>query len=115
VATDTLDQWVYFLKNEEIKDDFQAKGLIEAKEKLNVLKLNEAERAAYENHQKELHHQASIYESTYVLGRMEEREKQQQQRQQEKINSAKMMLKSELSVQDVAKFSGLTEDEVKAL
>ncbi|HBK84330.1 MAG TPA: hypothetical protein DDZ41_12195, partial [Flavobacterium sp.] len=26
VAKDTLDEWVYFLKNSEVKDDFKAKG-----------------------------------------------------------------------------------------
>ena len=26
IAKDTLDEWVYFLKNSEVKDDFKAKG-----------------------------------------------------------------------------------------
>jgi len=26
-AKDTLDQWIYYLKNNEIKDDFTAKGM----------------------------------------------------------------------------------------
>lgn len=127
VAKDTLDEWIYFLKNEEIKDEFRAKGLIEAKEKLDVLKLNSTEKAAYESHQKELHHQASIYESTYILGRVEgkeegreegreeERELQQKQRHAEKVESATMMLKSGLSIAKVAKFSGLRESEVEAI
>ena len=117
IAKDTLDEWIYFLKNEEIKDNFKAKGLVEAKEKLDVLKLNTKEKAAYESHQKELHHQASIYESTYILGqvegmekgiekgRVEEREIQEQQRHNEKIASARMMLSNGLSVADAAKFS----------
>ncbi|MFT4929953.1 MAG: putative transposase/invertase (TIGR01784 family) [Phenylobacterium sp.] len=70
-ATDTLDEWIYFLKNEEIKEHFKAKGLIEAKEKLDVLKLDDSDKAAYDKHQKELHHQASSYQSTYILGREE--------------------------------------------
>jgi hypothetical protein len=115
IATDTLDEWIYFLKNEEIKDNFKAKGLLEAKEKLDVLKLNEADKIAYESYQKELHHQASIYESTYILGRAEERELQQQQRHQEKIALAKAMLKSGLSPIDAAKFSGLNEQEIELL
>ena len=131
VAKDTLDEWVYFLKNEEIKDEFKAKGLIEAKDKLDILKLNSKDKAAFERHQKELHHQASIYESTYILGRVEgkelgieqgkeigreeERELQQKQRFAEKIESAKRMLKSGLSIADTAEFSGLNESEVAAI
>jgi len=30
-ARDTLDQWVYFLKNSEIKDEFNAKGMAAAR------------------------------------------------------------------------------------
>jgi predicted transposase/invertase (TIGR01784 family) len=75
VVTDTLDEWIYFLKNEEIKDDFQAKGLLEAQEALDVLKLNEAEKVAYDEHQKQIRHDASNYKSTYILGRVEGKEK----------------------------------------
>lgn len=49
-AKNTLDEWIYFLKNEEIKDNFRAKGLREAKKKLDYLKLPEAERKSYERY-----------------------------------------------------------------
>ena len=35
-AKDTLDEWVYFLKNSEVKDEFRAKGLKEAGEVLDI-------------------------------------------------------------------------------
>lgn len=44
---DKLDEWVYFLKNSEIKPTFSARGLKAASEKLNEMKLPEKERAAY--------------------------------------------------------------------
>lgn len=68
IAKDTLDEWIYFLKHEEIKDEFKAKGLKEAQEKLNVLKLPDEERRAYERYQEDLHYQASMFQSTYVDG-----------------------------------------------
>ncbi|HPI20122.1 MAG TPA: Rpn family recombination-promoting nuclease/putative transposase [Candidatus Kapabacteria bacterium] len=71
VAKNTLDEWVFFLKNEEIKDDFHAKGLTEAKKKLDILKLNKEEREIYDAYQFELHYQASMYLSTYTLGNLE--------------------------------------------
>jgi len=74
VAKNTLDEWIYFLKNEQIEENFTAKGLIEAKETLDVLKMNPQERLAYEHHQEELHYQASMYQSTYVLGKLEGKE-----------------------------------------
>jgi predicted transposase/invertase (TIGR01784 family) len=57
---DKLDQWIYFLKNEQIKNDFNAKGIQSAAHKLDVLRLNDDERRAYENFQKDLHQDASM-------------------------------------------------------
>jgi len=74
VAQNTLDEWIYFLKNEQIKDEFTAKGLAQAKATLDVLKMNAEERWAYERYQKQLHHEASLYKSTYGLGEIEGRE-----------------------------------------
>ncbi len=71
LAKDSLDEWIYFLKNEEIKSEFKAKGLAKAKEVLDYLKCSEAERREYEAFKESLHDQASMYESTYVVGQME--------------------------------------------
>ncbi len=71
VAKNTLDEWVFFLKNEEIKDGFHAKGLTEAKKKLDILKLSKEERDIYDSYQFELHYQASMYLSNYTLGNLE--------------------------------------------
>ena len=45
---DELDEWIYFFKTGEVKDEFTAAGLSEAKEKLNKLKLTPAERKEYD-------------------------------------------------------------------
>ncbi|MCI5144529.1 MAG: hypothetical protein D3923_03160 [Candidatus Electrothrix sp. AR3] len=71
IAKDSLDEWIYFLKNEEIKEEFSAKGLAKAKSTLDVLKLPEPERAAYERYQEDLHYRASMVHSSYYLGRKE--------------------------------------------
>ena len=68
IARDTLDEWIYFLKNEEIKANFRAKGLKKAKQELDILKLPEAERLAYERYRDDLHYQASMVESSYTVG-----------------------------------------------
>ncbi|MDF1550183.1 MAG: Rpn family recombination-promoting nuclease/putative transposase, partial [Bacteroidales bacterium] len=49
VAKNTLDEWIYFLKNSEIKDEFRAKGLPQAKDKLRVDNLGKSEKIAYEH------------------------------------------------------------------
>ncbi|MEY3194408.1 MAG: hypothetical protein RIQ78_505, partial [Bacteroidota bacterium] len=47
VAKDTLDEWIYFLKTAEIKDEFTAKGLKAASQKLDILKLEPTDRKEY--------------------------------------------------------------------
>ncbi|MBF0294363.1 MAG: hypothetical protein HQL96_04170, partial [Magnetococcales bacterium] len=73
IARDTLDEWIFFLKNEEIRDEFTARGLARAKEQLTILKLPETERQAYESYKEDLHYQASMVESTYGMGKLEGR------------------------------------------
>ena len=52
-ARNTLDEWIYFLKNSEIKEEFKAKGLLEAKEKMRVDNLKTNDKYDYEAYIKE--------------------------------------------------------------
>ena len=74
IATTSLDEWIYFLKNEEIKDDFKAKGIQKAKKSFSILSMTEAEQEAYARYQDDLRYQASLVESNYGLGLREGRE-----------------------------------------
>ncbi len=127
IAKDSLDEWIYFLKNEEIKDDFKAQGLKKAKQELDILKLPESERRAYEHYQDDLHYQASMVESTYTIGVMKGLEKGKQQglqeglkkgmekgEKQKAIEIAKSLLDI-LDIQTIAEKTGLSEAEIKAL
>lgn len=60
----TLDEWIYFLKNAEIKPSFSAKGLKEANEKLDTMKLPEKERKAYNAY---LRHLMSIASRNHTI------------------------------------------------
>jgi predicted transposase/invertase (TIGR01784 family) len=63
VAKNTLDEWMYFLKNSEVPDNFQAKGLQEAREKLRVESLPEAERKSYERFRENRRIERSVWET----------------------------------------------------
>ena len=47
VAKDTLDEWIYYLKNNRINDEFTAKGLNKAREILAFDILSEEEQKQY--------------------------------------------------------------------
>ena len=56
---DKLDEWIYFFKNAEIKNEFSAKGLKEAGERLDEMKLNEKDAKEYKIYLKQLRNTAS--------------------------------------------------------
>ncbi|MCY7330335.1 MAG: hypothetical protein LH618_17420, partial [Saprospiraceae bacterium] len=63
VAKDTLDEWIYFLKTAEIKEEFTAKGLKSASQKLDILKLDTADRKEYVRYMEAQRSDASFVET----------------------------------------------------
>ncbi|MBF0228234.1 MAG: Rpn family recombination-promoting nuclease/putative transposase [Desulfamplus sp.] len=125
IAKNTLDEWIYFLKNEEIKENFSAKGLKKAKEELSILKLPEEERRAYERYEDDLHYQASMVESTYTVGMLKgkkdgreeglkegRQEGKEEGRQEIALNLISAGL---LDLESISRFTGLTLEKVKML
>jgi predicted transposase/invertase (TIGR01784 family) len=68
LAKDSLDEWIYYLKNDVILDTFTAPGLREAKERLRVETLSSAERTAYNAHLMALSHEYSIMQTARTGG-----------------------------------------------
>ena len=108
LAKNTLDEWVYFFKNEDIKSDFHAKGLIKAKETFDVLNLPEEDRLEYKKYQENLHYQASMVESTYGEGKAEGIG----QRNRE---IALNLLREGLLTETIAKVTSLSIEEINKL
>ena len=54
ITEDDLDEWIYFLKNSDIKKEFKSKYIQECAKRLNINKLSEEERKEYEKHLKNL-------------------------------------------------------------
>lgn len=59
IIQDKLDEWIYFLKNGTVREEFSAKGLAEAKKKLDEINLSDDEKAAYKRYLKKLRDIAS--------------------------------------------------------
>ncbi len=107
-----MDEWIYFLKNEEIKDSFTAKGLKEAQEKLKLMKLPEDEQQAYNHYQDDLHYQASMFESSFGDGHREGRA----EGEFEKARQIASRLSAQgMSTEEIAKITGLEMAEIKII
>lgn len=107
-AKDTLDEWIYFLKNSEIKDGFKAKGLKEAEKVLDVMRLPKDEQYSYNRHLDSLHHKASE-----MLSLKEEAE--YQVRQEEKLELAKKAIQNGANNQFISAITDLTDEKIEEL
>ena len=68
-AKDTLDEWIYFLKNSEIKSEFKAKGLDEARKKLRYEQLSEQDKQTYNRYQENRRIEISVTETAIDIER----------------------------------------------
>ncbi len=100
LATTSLDEWIYFFKNEEIKDEFKAKGIQKAKESFSLLSLPEEEQLAYARYQDNLRYEASLVESNYGLGHIEGKE-------EGKLEVAERLVARGMSAAEAAAVAGI--------
>jgi predicted transposase/invertase (TIGR01784 family) len=104
IAKNSLDEWIYFLKNEEIKDKFGAKGLDRAKEALDVMKLGDKDRAVYKRREEN-----KIYKESLLYTAEKKGERKGEKRA--KIEIAKSLL-DVLDIETISLKTGLTIEEI---
>lgn len=68
VAKTPLDEWIKFLKTGEIDDTATAKGLPEARERLRIDAMPEAEKRAYDRDMEALRYQRSVIQTGWIEG-----------------------------------------------
>jgi predicted transposase/invertase (TIGR01784 family) len=107
-AKDTLDEWVYFLKNNAVKDEFSAKGLLEAKEILDAMKLTPEQQYGYNRYLDALHHKASEAMTMKV-------EAEEKVREKTMVEIAKKLIKRNLSNDEISEDTGLTIPQIEKL
>lgn len=131
VARDSLDQWVYFLKNSEIKDEFNAKGLAEAREKLKEINLPDKELATYLRYLEELSYEASLAATVRIdlewaqnegmeKGIKEGMEKgikkgKEEGAKENTVDMAKKLKTEGIDIDVIARTSGLSKDDIQKL
>jgi predicted transposase/invertase (TIGR01784 family) len=71
LAKDKLDEWMYYLKNDDIPDHFLANGLKEAREQLRFDHLTDEEKRDYLHHIKQRVYEQSVIDDAYSMGETE--------------------------------------------
>ena len=126
IARDTLDEWIYFLKNSEIKKEFKAKGLAEARKKLIEINLPGKELTAYKRYLEQLRYEASIaatikFEEAYARkkflekGREEGRKEGREEGERNKAVEMAKLKRKGIAIDIISETSGLSKEEVEKL
>ena len=106
-VNDKLDEWIYFFKNAEIKTDFSAKGLKEASERLDEMRLNEKDAKEYKKYLKNLRDLASDQHTKMADA--------QDLIKKGKIEVAQNLKSMGLSNLDIKQATGLSDEEIEKL
>jgi predicted transposase/invertase (TIGR01784 family) len=112
IAKDTLDEWVYFLKNSEVKDGFKAKGLAEAKEVLDIMRLDKEQQYGYNRYLDYLHLKAS--EALSLQAEAEEKIRKDE-KYKNFVEIAKNFISLGIDNTTISKGTGLTIQQIEQL
>ncbi len=112
IAKDTLDEWVYFLKNSEVKDNFKAKGLKEANEVLDIMRLEKEDQYGYNRYLDSLHLKASEVFSLQTEAEFKVRE---DEKLKNTIKIALNAIKNGAENDFISKITGLTIEKIQEL
>ncbi|EGJ30961.1 MULTISPECIES: Rpn family recombination-promoting nuclease/putative transposase [Moorena] len=106
VTRNNLDEWIYFLKNSEIKEEFQARGLAEAKDKLRIDNLPLPERVAYQKYLENKRYEISLLAGAEAAGKL-------QGRAEKAIEIAQAMKARGIDLDLIVATTGLTKEDVE--
>lgn len=101
VARTPLEEWIRFLKDNAIAPDTTAPGLREAKERLRVMEMSDAERHAYDRHIDNVRSEYGMIRAAEIDGRLNA---------QKEITLNLLTLG--VDMETIRKATGLTEQEV---
>ena len=104
VATTPIEEWLDYLKNNRIKDNTTTPGLKEARQKLLYLTMSDKERRAYDAHMDDIMVQNDVLDTAKREGRAEGI-----------MLTAKNLKSMGLSISDIMKATGLSEDDIMKL
>ena len=109
---DTLDEWVYALKESEVRPEFKAKGIQQAGQRLDVLKLSDEERMAYERHVGDTRDSQSLLHTYFWDGKLLGRE---EGREEGEIRIVKNMDEKGLSAAQISELTGISILRINAM
>ncbi len=116
IARNTLDEWIFYLKNNSIEDNFSAQGLDKVRQVLKVDSMTESELASYKKFLTDLSHEQSIIFTAKYEGLAEGESKGLAKGKAEgKAEVAKNLLAIGMDIEAISQATGLSIDAIKKL
>ncbi len=97
---EAIDEWVYFFKHGEIRDDFKSPGILLAAKKLDYLMMSDEERRAYDGYLAYLGQELDILDSA---------------KEERSIEIAKEMLQDKEPIEKIQKWTKLPLETIQKL
>ena len=110
LAKDTLDEWIYFFKNSEIKTEFSAKGLKKAATELDLLKLSPEERSAYDSYLEDRRIAESSIKTSWLEGKQEGI---MEGKLEGKLEVARNLQAAGMALEIIMQTTGLSREEIE--
>ena len=132
IARNTLDQWIFYLKNNRVEDNFNAQGLDKVRQVLKVDSMTEKEQANYEKFLTDLSHERSIIFTAKDEGKAEGlaegkleglaegraeglAEGEAKGKAEERVEVAKNLLALGIDINAIAKATGLSITDINKI
>jgi len=132
LAVDPLDEWMRYLKDEYISPDTTVPGLKEARERLEYLRMPPEQQRAYDHYLDTLVRDTDVLKTQLLEARIEGRKEgmkegrkegmkegmkkgQAKGREEKRYEIAKSMKADKLPTETIAKYTGLSAEEIDAL
>ncbi len=109
IITKGIDEWVYLFKNSEVCPDFTSKNIQVAAEKLDLLKMSEKERKAYERYMIDRASEKDMVETARIEGNIAGKLEGKYE------IAVNMLRKGKYTVEEIAEATGLREEQVREL
>jgi hypothetical protein len=121
VAKDSIDEWIFYLKNNQIRDEFKAQGIAKARELLAYDNLTDEAKVDYQRELKSKLIKDSEMVTAFTDGKIEGRsegkaigleEGEAIGWQKKAINVARKAIEMGMSIEDASNLSGLTFEQI---
>jgi len=133
VAKDSLDEWMYYFKNNRIPDDFTAPGLKEARKRLQYYNLSEEQKRDYEHHVNQTVYEDTVIDTAILKGEVKgraeglaegeeerarlqaEKEAAQTELKQKETETVIKSYRAGVPIETISTFTGLSIEEIKKI